>query len=144
MLDSLPAPHPFDAGATSNQDQQDQDQQDPETGQGSPAQNAGDPSSAAQRAGAQRAGAQRAADQGNGDRPSGQADPGATTSADVPASAQRDPDEWVTGDEAMTGPQTSYLHTLAREAGAQVPDNLTKAEAGKLIDELQAKSGRGQ
>lgn len=44
----------------------------------------------------------------------------------------------------MTGPQKSYLHTLAHEAGEQVPDNLSKADASKLIDELQQKSGRGQ
>jgi hypothetical protein len=55
----------------------------------------------------------------------------------------RDPDEWTTGDEPMTSAQASYLHTLATEAGEQVPSNLTKAEASKRIDELQAKTGRG-
>ncbi len=44
----------------------------------------------------------------------------------------------------MTGPQKSYLHTLAHEAGEQVPEDLSKAEASKLIDRLQQKSGRGQ
>lgn len=73
-----------------------------------------------------------------------QADPGATPGADIPQTAERDPDEWVTGNEEMTGPQKSYLHTLAHEAGEQVPDNLSKADASKLIDELQQKSGRGQ
>lgn len=73
-----------------------------------------------------------------------QPDPGPTRSADIPQTAERDPDEWVTGDEEMTGPQKSYLHTLAHEAGEQVPDNLSKAEASKLIDRLQQKSGRGQ
>lgn len=61
---------------------------------------------------------------------------------------ERDPskplDEWVTGDEPMTGPQRSYLSTLAREAGEEVPDDLTKAEASKRIDELQARTGRGR
>ena len=57
---------------------------------------------------------------------------------------QKDPDQWVTGDEAMTGAQRSYLHTLAEEAGETIDDNLTKAEASKLIDELQQKTGRGQ
>ena len=56
----------------------------------------------------------------------------------------KDPDEWTTGDEPMTGAQRSYLHTLASEAGEEVDDNLTKAEASKKIDELQAKTGRGQ
>ena len=55
----------------------------------------------------------------------------------------KDPDNWVTGDEPLTGAQRSYLHTLAEEAGEEVDDALTKAEASKLIDELQEKTGRG-
>ena len=55
----------------------------------------------------------------------------------------KDPDEWVTGDEPMTGPQESYLNTLAQEAGEDVPDDLSKAEASKKIDELQDRTGRG-
>ncbi len=55
----------------------------------------------------------------------------------------KDPDEWVTGDEPMTGPQESYLSTLAREAGEEVEADLTKAEASKKIDELQDRTGRG-
>jgi len=55
----------------------------------------------------------------------------------------KDPDEWKTGDEPMTGAQRSYLHTLADEAGEAVDDNLTKADASKKIDELQQKTGRG-
>ena len=58
-------------------------------------------------------------------------------------SAEKDPDEWVTGDESMTGPQASYLKTLAREAGEEVDETLTKAEASRKIDELQEKTGRG-
>ena len=57
---------------------------------------------------------------------------------------QKDPDHWVTGDEPMTGAQRSYLKTLGEEAREQVDENLTKAEASKKIDELQAKTGRGQ
>jgi hypothetical protein len=57
--------------------------------------------------------------------------------------AVKDPDEWKTGDEPMTGAQRSYLETLATEAGEQVDDELTKAEASKRIDELQHKTGRG-
>ncbi len=56
----------------------------------------------------------------------------------------KDPDEWVTGDEPMTGPQESYLGTLAREAGEEAPHDLTKAEAAKKIEELQKTTGRGQ
>ena len=55
----------------------------------------------------------------------------------------KDPDEWTTGDEPMTGAQESYLNTLATEAGEAVESDLTKAEASKRIDELQDKTGRG-
>ncbi|MFC9359552.1 DUF3072 domain-containing protein [Rhodococcus sp. NPDC057014] len=58
-------------------------------------------------------------------------------------STEKDPDDWITGDEPMTGPQRSYLHTLAQELGVTVPDDLTKVTASKLIDELQLRSGRG-
>ena len=54
------------------------------------------------------------------------------------------PDDWVTGDEEMTGAQASYLETLAEEAHEPVDPDLTKAEASKEIDRLQAKSGRGR
>jgi hypothetical protein len=55
----------------------------------------------------------------------------------------KDPDDWATGDEPMTGAQRSYLETLAREAGEEAPGDLTKAEASKRIDELQQRTGRG-
>jgi hypothetical protein len=55
---------------------------------------------------------------------------------------EKDPDEWATGDEPMTGPQESYLKTLAREAGEEVPPDLSKAEASELIDRLQSRSER--
>jgi hypothetical protein len=61
-----------------------------------------------------------------------------------PDAAIKDPEDWVTGDEPMTAAQESYLGTLAREAGEEVPDDLTKAEASGKIDELQDKTGRGQ
>lgn len=57
--------------------------------------------------------------------------------------AEKDTSQWVTGDEPMTGPQRSYLHTLAQEAGHVVPDDLSKAQASELIDELQERTGRG-
>ena len=56
----------------------------------------------------------------------------------------KDPEQWTTGDEPMTGAQRSYLHTLAEEAGERVADDLTKAQASKKIDELQERTGRGQ
>jgi hypothetical protein len=57
---------------------------------------------------------------------------------------EKDPEEWTTGDEPMTGPQRSYLQTLCREAGEEFDEKLTKAEASKKIEELQAKTGRGK
>jgi hypothetical protein len=57
---------------------------------------------------------------------------------------KKDPDDWTTGEEPMTGPQRSYLQTLCREAGEEFNDKLTKAEASKKIDQLQAKTGRGK
>jgi len=51
----------------------------------------------------------------------------------------KDPADWVTGDEPMTGAQDSYLQMLARKAGEEVEDNLTKAEASIKIDELREK-----
>jgi len=57
---------------------------------------------------------------------------------------EKDPDDWVTGDEPMTGAQRSYLDTLARDAGEQLSPDLTKAEASEHIDRLQSKTGRGK
>ena len=62
----------------------------------------------------------------------------------VDQNAVKDPDQWVTGEEPMTGAQKSYLSTLAQEAGVELPESLDKAEASKMIDELQSKTGRGQ
>ncbi len=57
---------------------------------------------------------------------------------------QKDPDDWVTGDEAMTGAQASYLETLSQEAGEEFDPTLTKAQASRRIDELQERTGRGR
>ncbi len=56
---------------------------------------------------------------------------------------EKDPKDWVTGDEPMTGAQRSYLKTLSEEAKEEFDESLTKAEASKRIDELQQKTGRG-
>ena len=63
--------------------------------------------------------------------------------SDIGGNAEKDPDDWVTGDEKMTGAQKSYLATLSEEAGVAMEEGLTKAEASKRIDELQEKTGRG-
>ncbi len=56
---------------------------------------------------------------------------------------EKDPDQWTTGDEPMTGAQRSYLKTLSEEAKVPFDDRLTKAQASKRIDELQRITGRG-
>ena len=66
----------------------------------------------------------------------GAANPGADPAA-------KDPSDWVTGDEPMTASQRSYLDTLAREAGEQLPADLTKAQASEHIERLQQQTGRG-
>lgn len=60
------------------------------------------------------------------------------------SNTQKNPDDWVTGDEKMTGAQASYLKTLSEEAKEPFDDTMTKAEASKRIDELQARTGRGK
>ena len=57
---------------------------------------------------------------------------------------EKDPKDWVTGDEPMTGAQRSYLKTLSEEAREPFDENLSKADASRRIDELQARTGRGQ
>jgi len=76
-------------------------------------------------------------DQGAGDTLGARGD-------DPTTSASKDPEDWVTGDEPMTGPQRSYLDTLAREAGEELPADLSKAQASEQIDRLQNATGRGQ
>jgi len=56
---------------------------------------------------------------------------------------EKDPSDWTTGDEPMTGPQASYLETLCREAGEEFDPSLSKAAASRRIDELQQRTGRG-
>ncbi len=56
---------------------------------------------------------------------------------------EKDPEEWKTGDEPMTGAQASYLKTLSDEAGVEFDESLSKADASRRIDELQQQTGRG-
>jgi hypothetical protein len=62
----------------------------------------------------------------------------------IGSNTEKDPDEWVTGDEPMTGAQASYLRTLSQEANEPFDENLSKADASKRIDELQERTGRGR
>ena len=64
--------------------------------------------------------------------------------ADDQSNTIKDPNEWTTGDEPMTGAQKSYLKTLSDEAKEPFDENLTKADASKRIDELQDRTGRGK
>lgn len=63
---------------------------------------------------------------------------------DTPSNTRKDPHDWATGDETMTGAQASYLKTLSEEAGEAFDPNLSKAEASLRIDALQQKTGRGK
>ncbi len=63
--------------------------------------------------------------------------------SDVERNPIKDPEDWTTGDEPMTGAQQSYLATLAQEAGESAPEGLTKREASERIEELQKRTGRG-
>ena len=60
------------------------------------------------------------------------------------SNAVKDPHDWTTGDEPMTGAQASYLKTLSEEAHEEFPEDLNKADASMKIDELQEKTGRGK
>jgi hypothetical protein len=57
---------------------------------------------------------------------------------------EKDPSEWVTGEEPMTGAQASYLKTLAEQVGESFDPNLTKAQASQRIDELRERRGRAR
>ena len=67
-----------------------------------------------------------------------------TPESDASGNTVKNPDDWTTGEETMTGAQASYLKTLCEEAGEMFDTSLTKAEASKRIDALQAKTGRGR
>jgi len=65
------------------------------------------------------------------------------TNPDPNSNAEKPVEDWVTGDEEMTGAQASYLKTLCEQAGEEFDPALTKGAASKRIDELKAKTGRG-
>lgn len=68
----------------------------------------------------------------------------ANPKANPASNAEKNPRDWTTGDEPMTGAQASYLKTLSEEAHTDFDGELTKAEASLKIDELQAETGRGK
>lgn len=62
----------------------------------------------------------------------------------APSNVEKDPHDWTTGNESMTGAQASYLKTLCEEAGEEFDPSLSKADASLKIDALQNKTGRGK
>lgn len=95
---------------------------------GQPVTNAGQQQAETQNAGAQNAGGQ-------------QEMIGATGNAQGDNNLEKDPSDWVSGDDPMTEAQKSYLDTLAKQAGEQLPANLTKAQASEHIDRLKGITG---
>ena len=75
-----------------------------------------------------------------------QADHNPKSDPDPASNTEKDPDDWTSGGEPMTGAQASYLKTLSEQA--HDPDSfnesLTKAEASKRIDALRGKVGLGE
>lgn len=69
--------------------------------------------------------------------------PGIPLAMSEMTNTEKDPNEWVTGDEPMIGAQKSYLQTLSQEANEDFDETLSKADASRRIDELQDKTGRG-
>jgi hypothetical protein len=61
--------------------------------------------------------------------------------ANLGSNTAKDPDDWISGDDPMTGAQVSYLKTLSEEAHEPeaFSERLTKAEASKRIEVLRAK-----
>lgn len=66
----------------------------------------------------------------------------ANTKAHPEGNAEKDPQDWVTGDEPMTGAQASYLRTLCEETDEDFEEGLSKAQASEMIDRLKEKSPR--
>ena len=57
------------------------------------------------------------------------------------SNTEKDPSDWVSGGEPMTGAQASYLKTLCEQTDATFDETLTKADASKRIDALRGKAG---
>jgi len=66
---------------------------------------------------------------------------GASTPSDS-GNLEKDPSDWVSGDDPMTEAQRSYLDTLARQAGEELPADLNKAEASENIDRLRSETNK--
>lgn len=58
-----------------------------------------------------------------------------------PTNTEKNPDDWVSGGDPMTGAQASYLKTLSEEVDQPdaFEEGLDKAEASRRIDELKGR-----
>lgn len=61
---------------------------------------------------------------------------------DPNSNAEKDPADWVTGEEPMTGAQASYLKTLTEQLDEEFDSGLSKADASRRIDEIKSRAGR--
>jgi Protein of unknown function (DUF3072) len=68
---------------------------------------------------------------------------GAAPEGDRDPALQKDPSDWISGEDPMTPAQRSYLDTLAKQAGEELPADLSKAEASQHIDRLKSQLGTG-
>jgi hypothetical protein len=66
---------------------------------------------------------------------------GAAPEDDRDPALQKNPSDWVSGDDPMTPAQQSYLDTLARQGEEELPADLSKAEASQHIDRLKSQLG---
>jgi hypothetical protein len=66
-----------------------------------------------------------------------------TNNTNTAGNTVKDPEDWTTGGEPMTGAQRSYLQTLCEEAHEPMDETLTKAQASERIEALQQRTGRG-
>ncbi len=69
---------------------------------------------------------------------------GETLGASTPGddALEKDPSDWVSGDDPITASQKSYLDTLARQAGEELSADMTKAEASQHIERLKSQTGQ--
>jgi hypothetical protein len=76
--------------------------------------------------------------------PEANADAGETLGAATPGNdaLEKDPNDWVSGDDPITPSQKSYLDTLARQAGEELSADMSKAEASQHIERLKTQLGQ--
>jgi Protein of unknown function (DUF3072) len=63
-----------------------------------------------------------------------------STSTTMGSYIEKDPDEWITGTEKMSGEERLYLKTLSDKAGEIFDETISKAAAYNRIENLQHKT----